>query len=135
MRALKAFVLAMVAGLTCWVYAQTGAPQAAAGQAKPMVVPDQRVEINTDVDNDKGQLIVKDMTHLEDQFQILQRDFADAQNKMKADYKASQDKLEAWIASTKKAQGWGDDVIYDGKANKWYRVKKAEAKPGGKKAQ
>ena len=100
-----------------------------------MVVPDQRVEVNTDVDNDKGQLIVKDMTHLEDQFQILQRDFADAQNKMKADYKASQDKLEAWIASTKKAQGWGDDVIYDGKANKWYRVKKAEAKPGGKKAQ
>lgn len=101
---------------------------AAAPEAKALVVPEQREEIKTDVDTSKGELLVEKETNLNLQFQLLQSQFTASKEAMTKAFSDNETELTAWIAQVKKAQGWGDDVVFDRPTHKWYRVKKAETK-------
>ena len=99
-------------------------PQPAPPAAAPQVVTPKEP-----YSSDKAQLSVKQQTILSMQAGADQAAFQAHMKDLQQQWQAEEVKVNAWIASVKKDNGWDDTYTYDRAGDKWVHTPKAETKP------
>jgi hypothetical protein len=97
---------------------------------QPLVVQGngkQEVKLTAQSDSARALLAYEKQKNLTLQYQMLQEQFQKQTAEMQKQFSDYEKDITAWIAATKKAEGFGDDVTYDRDQDKWYRSEQPKA--------
>ena len=105
------------------MFGQTAPPPPAPQAAAPQVVTPK-----APYDSTKAQLSVTKEENLQLKANAAQAAFQAQMKDLQTQWQAEEASVTAWIAETRKANGWDDTYSYDRAGDKWTHTPKAEAK-------
>ena len=98
------------------------------GAQQPLVVPaKQEVTLTVKADSTQVQLAYEKQKNLQLQSQILNEQYQKQVSDLQKQFGGYEATIQSWIAQTKKANGFGDDVQYDRDQDKWFKAEKQKS--------